>query len=549
MRTRLGTLDPVDERAIEEAVTHPVFVELYNEIIATPPTQAAGLEVVSMSRGLRRPLARPVLLMVVALVLTVFGVLAGTGILGGGGGVGVPFTTRWHEARPVEAKRSAASVGTWRLVNDLLTGTWQQNDYGPPPGYLSCAATDRCYVMSGRYPSAMAGAPLLSEALYVTSDQGATWTVLPMPSRFGPSSPLACAGSTWCAAGGTYQGQPVLLTTADGGHSFRVIPIPDGLGTLRSLTCPSVGACDGLVASSTGSDTGALDATFLTVTDGGTAFSDHPILSGDSMVALACASLARCTVVGQTDATENTLVPVGVVAVTSDAGGTWTAGRVPTGLGIKGMLSQLVCTDATHCVTTGRVAIKNAEQCPPTRPGASATAGPSLATIAMAPSVYAISRAESNIAASWAAKTQNYAGGGGCSSGSVTEVSVVATSSDGGLSWTPRALPGDVPKPQLNGLACPSATECWVSGSESIPQKIGSALDITSPMLLGTTNAGANWSKVTFSVAATAPNPTGQSYVTIGAISCPSASVCLAKGSGAQGADLGPVYSLVIPAG
>jgi photosystem II stability/assembly factor-like uncharacterized protein len=167
----------------------------------------------------------------------------------------------------------------------------------------------------------------------------------------------------------------------------------------------------------------------------------------------------------------------------------------------------------------------------------------------MAPAVRTISQTESRIAATWARKTQGFGGAHVCSSGAVTEVSVVAVSSDGGRSWTPEALPGDVPNPQLNGLACPSAAECWVSGSESIPQKIGSTLDEGSPVLLGTTDAGATWSKVTFAVAPTAPNPTGQSYLTIGAISCPSASVCVAKGSGAQGADVSPVYSLVIPPG
>ena len=551
MRTTLHRIDPVDEWTVEAAVTHPVFAELFEEIVDAPREEDPEVVVASSLGGPAcRHLPRRALLAGVAAVVVLIGALAGIGVIGRGGGLSGSFTTPWHRAHALDAGRSAHGTGTWRLVDDLLTGTWQQNDYGPPPGYLSCATPDRCYVMAGKHPSAMAGAPLLSESLYVTTDQGEAWTVLPMPSGFDPTTALACAGATWCAAGGTYQGQAVLLTTNDGGHSFKVTPLPGGVGTLRALTCPAIGACDGLVASSTGSITGPLDATFLAVTGSGAAFSDRPILSGDSMEALACTSPRQCTLVGETDSTETTVIPTGVAAVTNDAGATWTAGSVPRGFGIQGMLSKLACTDTTHCVVTGRVAIKNATQCPATTLDIpTATAGPSLAAIAMAPAVRTISQTESQIAATWARKTQGFGGVRGCSSRAVTEVSVVATSSDGGRSWTPEALPADVPSPQLNGLACPSATECWVSGSESIPQKVGNTLDEGSPVLLGTTNAGATWSKVTFSVAATAPNPTGQSFVTIGAISCPSVSVCVAKGSGAQGADVSPIYSLVIPAG
>ena len=339
MSTTLRRIDPVDEWAVEAAATHPVFGELCEEIVSAPPARDpadAAASVLSRSarprarraaartRGVRRALVAGASAVVVAL-----GALAGTGAIGGGGGLRGPFTTRWHDAHALDAGRSARGTGTWRLVDDLLTGTWQRNDYGPPPGRLSCATPSRCYVMAGRYPSAIAGAPLLSESLYVTTDQGADWTVLPMPSGFSPTTSLACAGATWCAAGGTYRGQAVLLTTADGGHSFTVMPLPGGLGTLHVLTCPSVGVCDGLVSSSTGSLTGPLDATFLSATGlsatglsatgGGAELSDHPILPGDSMVSLACTSPDRCTAVGETDATEGTVAPTGVSAATRRA--------------------------------------------------------------------------------------------------------------------------------------------------------------------------------------------------------------------------------------
>lgn len=66
-------------------------------------------------------------------------------------------------------------------------------------------------------------------------------------------------------------------------------------------------------------------------------------------------------------------------------------------------------------------------------------------------------------------------------------------------------------------------------------------------MLLGTTNGGTTWSKVTFSVPEGAPNYDGQSYLSMGLISCATANVCAALGAAAQGSPTTPVYSLVIP--
>ena len=68
-------------------------------------------------------------------------------------------------------------------------------------------------------------------------------------------------------------------------------------------------------------------------------------------------------------------------------------------------------------------------------------------------------------------------------------------------------------------------------------------------MVLGTTDDGSTWSRVTFSVPAGAPNYDGQSYLSIGAIDCPSAGVCVALGVGAQSSPSVPTYSLTVPPG
>jgi photosystem II stability/assembly factor-like uncharacterized protein len=343
--------------------------------------------------------------------------------------------------------------------------------------------------MSGDFSSAMAGAPMLSESLYVSDDLGATWSSLPTPSGFASHGPLSCAGDLDCASGGTYQGQPVLLTTTDGGHSFTLHPYPSSDGELYSLSCPTAETCAGLAAmsTSTAGDIGlALDATLLRTTDGGASFTDSPIEGGDSMVALDCSTAVNCVAVGHGDADVSDLT-AGVVATTVDGGAQWTSGQLPAGFGIFD--SSLSCADSLHCMVTGLTA---------------------------------------NI------------GGQGV-------ISDLASNSDDGLSWSAGALPPNVPSPQLSDVACASATECWATGSEAVPQQVGRAYDAGSSMVIGTTDGGMTWSKVSFSVPSSAPNAYGQSYLSIGSMSCPLTSVCIALGEAAQGSPTAPFYSLQSP--
>jgi hypothetical protein len=114
----------------------------------------------------------------------------------------------------------------------------------------------------------------------------------------------------------------------------------------------------------------------------------------------------------------------------------------------------------------------------------------------------------------------------------------------GGLSWTPDSLPSDVPQPIFDGLSCPTDYQCLVTGADSVPRQVGSTYDGGQPILLGTTDSGATWSNVTFSMPTGAPDAYGQSYLSLGGISCPSAGSCVALGNAAQSAPSSPVYRL-----
>ena len=90
-----------------------------------------------------RMVRRSAVLVACAAVLVVAGVL----VVGGGGGT-------------PQAGRLPLHSGTWRLADDVLSGTWSQYTNGPPRGSLTCPTMSVCYVMSGHYNSPYVGAPL-----------------------------------------------------------------------------------------------------------------------------------------------------------------------------------------------------------------------------------------------------------------------------------------------------------------------------------------------------------------------------------------------------
>jgi hypothetical protein len=476
-----------------------------------------------------RMVRRSAVLVACAAVLVVAGIL----VVGGGGGT-------------PQAGRLPLQSGTWRLADDVLSGTWSQYTQGPPRGSLTCPTVSVCYVMSGHYNSPYAGAPLLGVSLYASSDGGQSWTAHPMPNGFAPTSQIACGSASDCAAGGTHNGQAVLAATNDGGETWALQPLPSGVGNLVALSCPSNTFCAGLAAHSNVSSEQPTDATFLFTTDGGQTFTDERLVRGDSMQSLSCSSDQDCTAIGWRDdllgGPGN--FAAGISARTTDGGATWSPGTIPDGLGVEQTNSALSCADARHCWMTGLIAIpfQNPPQCArESFPGLGATTTPT--TSVQSPSVAALAQAES---AATAKEIQKEAGSPqvGCTApGWPLIIGAVASTTDGGLSWTPDSMPADVPQPVFDGLSCPTDSQCWVTGSDVVPRVVGTTYDGGQPILLGTTDGGATWSDVTFSVPEGAPDDYSQSYLSLGGISCPSAGSCVALGDAAQSAPSSPVYS------
>lgn len=476
-----------------------------------------------------------------------------------GGGISGPTVSRWHAALAFHpAGPGSTRSGSWQLLGALLSGQWQQNVHGPPGGQLTCATPRACYVMAGSYRSPAVDAPLLSESLYVSNDLGATWDVLPMPGGFAPTTGLSCWASAGCAVGGTLHGQPIFLSTSDGGSRWTMAPLAGVSGALLQIDCSSAQHCAAVSGPSwTEQAGGAPDAppgeSFTTTGDGGRSWHTEPLAPVDAVKGIACADTAHCLVVGnQWTATAKPFQEVDFVRATSNGGRSWTSGSLPAGFTL-GPISHLSCANATRCFVTGMIPIPNGAHCGPTQGSVAPATDVTLPP--MSPAVAALSKAEAALAAH-AAATEARSGTFSCSTAELDQVSDIASTVDGGRTWTPDPLPADVPRPQLGSIACASPTRCWASGAEQVIERIGPnqyagtprlgpAINLGSPVLLGTTDGGRTWGKVDFAVPANAPDAYGQSYLAIGDISCPAANACMALGATAQGAPTAPVYSFV----
>ena len=524
MRNSLSVLraaDPALHVDFLELKANPVFDELLEVIVAggvvaeneqlgadpvSPETRTPG----SGFKRSKRPRLVALIAIAATLVLIAAGLTIGLGTGGPSSNDSLPsgaHVTRWHPARPLPVTlrpSTSQSSATWQLVSLVVDQGWHVNTTGPPPGQLSCPTVTTCYALAVRYASPKVGAPPESVSLYVSSDLGTTWSVLPMPTGFLPTGHLSCPTDRVCGIGGTQGDQPAFAETIDGGHQWEVVPMA-GPDPLQDLVCRSAAVCVGVLGSA-GSGTQSTSSSIVRTDDGGASWTSTSVPISGTVLALSCPTDQVCVAVGYSGIFRGTSAS-GFVLKSDDGGQSWTTGSLPQNFGFAPPLSSVSCAEASYCMAIGVTSVPNPELCQETSPHA------------VPPPGY-----------------------DSCSTSPNALISAVVTSSDGGRTWQSRSLPADIPIPQLFSLSCASASVCWASGQESVPQVIGNVHDEGSPVMVGTTDGGATWSKATFAIPSDAPNYLGQSYLAVGDISCPGTSACLALGSAAQSAPSTPIY-------
>jgi hypothetical protein len=416
-----------------------------------------------------------------------------------------PMTTAWSPARPLPgaAAASRASSGTWRLMSDLVARGWQENTAGPEPGPLTCPTTSTCYVEGDN--STSPSGPADMDSFYVSTDGAQTWSVLPVPGGVTFTSALSCASATNCAAGGLYSGhQPVYLTTATGGHSWIIRPLPARVGQIISLDCTSAKACWGM-ASASGQmiDSGfdlMSDIQFVVTADGGSHFRVVQFPKGELIQSVSCPTAFHCVAVGffsNFTVRNGPDLDRGILLTSDDGGLTWRQHAWPEGFG-PGPEPTVTCADASHCAMIGFIERNGRE-------------GNQV----------------------------------GFSSGKdAIQYSVIAFSSDGGVTWVARNLPRSMPYPMIDAMVCPTAQTCYAAGSDLIAQRIGKTQNAGSSVVAVTNDAGRSWRRVSFAVPAKVPGGMqGDSFMDIGQIECPQPDACIAMGVSDQGSTSTPIYT------
>jgi hypothetical protein len=265
-----------------------------------------------------------------------------------------PFSTPWAASKPLPVELATlpgSSSQSWRLVSYLIGRSWQQNLHGPAPGYLTCASASTCFVV-GDTSNSPSG-PADYGSLYVTTDFGMSWSVLPLPKQTTVSSPLACSDDLHCFAGALVEGDPAFLETQDGGHSWTVRPLPSGMPPLAWLQCASDATCHGLavrgrVAPASPYPTG--DELFVSTVNGGLGWHTVAFPPHDAISAVTCRGWSFCVAVGWNSTTS---VVSGEALVTVDGGARWSPGALPYGFGFDAF-SNVSCGSTRFCMAHRR---------------------------------------------------------------------------------------------------------------------------------------------------------------------------------------------------
>jgi hypothetical protein len=344
-------------------------------------------------------------------------------------------------------------------------------------------------------PSSSSPAP--SDPSSSPTGQGAVgWTAIegPLPANAatatdpgGNVTGVSCVSGASCVIVGDYYaagivGSGELLTGSGGSWTSSDAPLPPpaiiasgpdaGGNVLASVSCPSASQC---VAVGTHSDElsgGAATPELLTGTSGSWVASKAPLpaddtgpYAGGSLNGISCPSTSGCVAVGST-------------GVLTDSDGTWTAAEPPLPANVSTddpywSLNAVSCSSTSHCVAVG-----------------------------------------------------NYFQQGVQSNGAGAGEGLLLTDSDGTWTAAEAPLPANAATTfssvQLDGVSCPSASQCVAVGSYEDASGNSHGLILT--------GNGASWTAAEASVPANALATGDEAGAELLGISCPSMSQCVAVG-------------------
>jgi hypothetical protein len=295
-----------------------------------------------------------------------------------------------------------------------------------------------------------------------------------------------------------------VLTTADAGTTWTKDAVPAGIKAVRGISCPSSKLC--YVVGDTVSG-----GVVLETADSATSWTTHTLTPGIwTFSGIACSSTSRCYAAGGTYGGGQTAGGTatrsgGVILTTTDGGIFWTKQSVPHGLS---QVYDVTCPSDTRCYAL-------------TLPLSGA--GDDVLTTG-------------NAGVTWSVLSLPVLDGSGsytldgiaCPSATrcyMITTRVILVTANSGTSWTPVAtLPRTTTThgrtDTFKDIACPSLTQCFAVGTD---YHFGG-------VVLSTDDGGTVWTTQNV------PSGAHPTYRSLNSIACPSTSECIALGNnGSQG--------------
>jgi photosystem II stability/assembly factor-like uncharacterized protein len=447
----------------------------------------------------------------------------------------------------------------------------------PPPAGVSCLTVTRCLIVGTSIGNARG-----IESALTTVDGGLTWKTARLPQTQVTIGGISCSSPSWCVVVGLSTiGLPSALVTTDGARTWSTEALPVALVVPGSLNCDERGCLVGSQAvvgspswfrlvgpsgrwrrvapvpsrypttayeclGSTGCEAGNATGLFTSRDDGknwsGPTQTAYPSTMDTSPSAVAC-SARVCSVLtvfsGPGVPREYPLVYSSV-----DAGRSWKRSALAGGMDGA---SAIACASRTHCMVLGSDAfstidggaswtpnplprtsrpsagaIESALSCPTAVDCVALGVGSGIArttddgrtwrnALVHAPMATFVDGVDCpNMVRCWAV--------GGSGSATVSEPAVILGSTNGGATWFPQGVPAGVQT--LTAVSCPTVRRCVAVGVSP-----GDALyPAPDNVIVTTTDGGATW------VRRAAPLGIGG----LSAISCPTASFCVAVGSSVE---------------
>lgn len=336
------------------------------------------------------------------------------------------------------------SGATWSFTNLSNLGVFSSLFSTFASGGFSCSSSNACWVWGDSLQS--------SNGIVEYASDGANFSSQAILNGTSTLDASACVSATNCLYGGSDgNGNAQMLSTSDGSNSFSVVNIPTISGAVSQITCPNSTVCVAVVLEQT--NTG--DASdFLTSSDAGATWtlSDSSSLATNDYVevaSLVCPTATRCYAAYDTMAASQSAVASGHIAVSNDAGATWSDMPVPSNLEY---VTGLSCPTAVTCLAVGGSKVSTALHATTLR--LSNSSWSTVSTIS-SPGLF-------DSVSCFSATT--CVGGLGTN----TKIGALYQTLNGGITWTKAVVPSTG---MVESVACVSMSRCMAVSSATVKNK------------------------------------------------------------------------------